>query len=118
MPTQFLGTVVIVSHNSGAYIPACLQALAPFTKWKVILVDNNSTDDTVSEARTAYPGMHTLINSHNSGFYGAVNQAPKTSEGHVLVILNPDHVATAGLLDKLAETGRTNTTRAADEHDC
>ncbi len=113
MPTRFLGTVVIVSHNSGGRVRPCLEALLPFTQWKVVLVDNNSADDTVSEARTAYPGMHTLINSHNAGFAAAVNQAAKVAEGDVLVILNPDTMATAGSLDKLAEALRADTVGAA-----
>ena len=113
MPTRFLGTVAIVSHNSGDCIRACLQALRPFSKWKVVLVDNNSTDDTVTKARAASPGMHTLINSHNAGFAGAVNQAAKVAEGDVLVILNPDIIATAGSLDKLAEALRADSVGAA-----
>jgi GT2 family glycosyltransferase len=113
MQTPVLGTVLMVSHNSGGCIRQCLQALVPFTKWKAILVDNNSADDTVSEARAAYPGMYTLINSHNAGFAGAVNQAAKVAEGDVLVILNPDTIATAGSLDKLAEALRTDTVGAA-----
>jgi N-acetylglucosaminyl-diphospho-decaprenol L-rhamnosyltransferase len=113
MPTQFLGTVVIVSHNSGGCIRVCLQALVPFTQWKVVLVDNNSTDDTVSKARTASPGMHTLINSDNVGFAGAVNQAAQVAEGDLLVILNPDTIATAGSLDKLVEALRTDNVGAA-----
>jgi GT2 family glycosyltransferase len=113
MPTPLLGTVLIVSHNSGACIRSCLQALVPFTQWKVVLVDNNSTDDTVSKARTAFPGMHTLINSNNVGFAAAVNQSAKVAEGDVLVILNPDTVATAGSLDKLAEALRADTVGAA-----
>jgi GT2 family glycosyltransferase len=76
-------------------------------------VDNNSTDDTVSKARTAFAGMQILINPQNAGFAGAVNQAAKVAEGDVLVILNPDTIATAGSLDKLAEALRTDNVGAA-----
>jgi N-acetylglucosaminyl-diphospho-decaprenol L-rhamnosyltransferase len=113
MPTRFLGTVVVVTYNSGGCIRACLQALVRFTQWKVVLVDNNSTDDTVSEARTAFPGVHTLTNSRNVGFAAAVNQAAKIAEGDFLLILNPDTIATAGSLDKLAEVLRADTVGAA-----
>jgi GT2 family glycosyltransferase len=77
------------------------------------LVDNNSTDDTISEARTVSPGLHTLINPHNAGFAGAVNQAAKVAEGDLLVILNPDTIATAGSLDRLAEALRADDVGAA-----
>lgn len=110
MPT---GTVVIVTHNSGTCIGACLQALMPFTQWKVVMVDNNSTDDTVRKARTFPLEMYTLINAHNVGFAGAVNQALKVAEGDLVVILNPDTIATAGSLNKLAQALRTDTVGAA-----
>ena len=113
MPARFLGTVIIVTHNSDGCIRACLQALVPFTKWKVVLVDNNSSDNSVSVARMAHPGILTLINSHNAGFAGALNQAAKVAEGDVLLILNPDTIATAGSLDKLAEPLRVDTVGAA-----
>jgi N-acetylglucosaminyl-diphospho-decaprenol L-rhamnosyltransferase len=113
MPTGFLGTVAIVSHNSGGCIRECLQALVPFTKWKVVLVDNNSTDDTVLLAQTAPLEVCTLINSYNVGFAGAVNQAAKVAEGDVLVILNPDTIATPGSLDKLVEALHSDPVGAA-----
>jgi len=113
MLTGFLGTVAIVSHNSGDCIRECLQALVPFTKWKVVLVDNNSTDDTVRRAQTSPLEVYTVINSQNVGFAGAVNQAAKVAEGDVLVVLNPDTIATAGSLDKLAEALRADPAGAA-----
>jgi GT2 family glycosyltransferase len=113
MSIRFLGTVVVVTHNSGGCIRTCLQALASFTQWKVVLVDNHSTDDTVRTARTLPLEMYMLINSHNVGFAGAVNQAARVAEGDVLVILNPDTIATAGSLDKLADTLRAETVGAA-----
>jgi N-acetylglucosaminyl-diphospho-decaprenol L-rhamnosyltransferase len=113
MPSRFLGTIIIVSHNSGSCIAACLQALAPLTQWKIVLVDNNSTDDTVRQARAVPLEVHTLINSHNAGFAGAVNQAAKVAEGDVFLILNPDTIARSGSLDKLAEGLRADGVGAA-----
>jgi N-acetylglucosaminyl-diphospho-decaprenol L-rhamnosyltransferase len=113
MPTRLVGTIAIVSHNSGGCIRACLQALVPFTQWKVVLVDNNSTDDTVRIARTLPLEVHTVTNSDNVGFAGAVNQAATLAEGDVLVILNPDTIAGVGSLDKLAEALGTDTVGAA-----
>jgi GT2 family glycosyltransferase len=54
-----------------------------------------------------------LINSHNAGFAGAVNQAAAVAEGDFLVILNPDTIATPGSLEKLAEALRTDNVGAA-----
>ncbi len=108
-----VGTVVVVTHNSGSHIRACLQALVPFTHWKVVIVDNNSTDDTIREIRNCSREVLTLMNDHNAGFAGAVNQATRIADGDVLVILNPDTIATVGSLDKLADALRADTVGAA-----
>jgi N-acetylglucosaminyl-diphospho-decaprenol L-rhamnosyltransferase len=110
---MFLGTVIIVTHNSGSCIRACLQALVPFQGWKVVMVDNNSTDDTMQEASTCALEVLTFSNSHNVGFGSAVNQAARVAEGDLLVLLNPDTVAAAGSLDKLADALRADTLGAA-----
>jgi len=107
-----VGTVVVVTHNSASHIPACLQALVPFTQWKVVVVDNHSTDDTIQVSRTSSREVLTLINDHNAGFAAAVNQAAGVAEGDVLVILNPDTIATAASLDKLADALRADTVGA------
>jgi len=98
-----VGTVVIVTHNSGGCVRACLRALEPFSQWKVVLVDNASTDDTIQEVGRTALAVRTLINAHNAGFAAAVNQGVRLAEGDFLVILNPDTIATAGSLDKLAK---------------
>src|SRR5216684_4242528 len=108
-----LGTVIIVTHNSSSCIRACLQALVPFQGWKVVMVDNNSTDDTIQEAGTCALEVLTLSNSHNLGFASAVNQAARVGEGDLLVLLNPDTIAAAGSLDKLADALRADTAGAA-----
>src|SRR5260370_35139009 len=108
-----VGTVVVVTHNSGSHIRACLQALVTFTHWKVVIVDNNSTDDTIHETRNCSREVPTLMNDHNAGFAGAVNQAARIADGDVLVILNPDTIATVGSLDKLADALRADTVGAA-----
>ena len=113
MPEWALGTIVIVTHNSRSCIRACLQALVTFQGWKVVMVDNNSTDDTIQEAGTCALKLLTLSNSHNVGFASAVNQAARVAEGDLLVILNPDTIATEGSLDRLADALRTDTVGAS-----
>lgn len=100
------GTVAIVTHNSAEHIARCLRALIPCQAWKVVLVDNNSQDDSVRAARAVLPEAQILVNSHNAGFAAAVNQAMKVAEGEVLVILNPDTIASPGSLDHLVRTLR------------
>ena len=110
---MLVGTIVIVTHDSEGCIGPCLQSLVPFRQWKVVLVDNDSKDGTIRQAKAVPLEVYTLINSRNAGFAGAVNQAIKVAEGDFLVILNPDVMATAGSLDKLVQALRTDTVGAA-----
>src|SRR5437879_12011883 len=84
-----VGTVLVVTHNSASHIPACLQALVPFTQWKVVVVDNHSTDDTIQVSRTSSREVLTLINDHNAGFAADVIQAAAVDEVDVMVLISP-----------------------------
>jgi GT2 family glycosyltransferase len=77
------------------------------------MVDNHSTDNTIPEAQAVALEMHVLINSHNTGFAGALNQAFKVAEGDLVVILNPDIIVTPGSFDKLAQALGTHGVGAA-----
>lgn len=95
------GSVVIVTYNSAECIGPCLQALAQFTDWKIVVVDNASSDATVQVARKIAANVCLLCNSENRGFAGAVNQGIKAGEGDIVVILNADAIAAGDALDRL-----------------
>lgn len=97
------GSVIIVSCNSSEYISACIQALRAACDWKIIVVDNASTDTSVEAAKGAAPSLCILQNTENRGFAAAVNQGFQFAEGETCVLLNPDTVAQEHSLDKLAE---------------
>ena len=71
------------------------------------------TDDTIQEAGICTLEVLRLSNSQNVGFGSAANQGAKVAEGDVLVLLNPDTIATVGSLDKLADALRADTVGAA-----
>ncbi|MBA2381792.1 MAG: glycosyltransferase family 2 protein [Chloroflexi bacterium] len=79
-------TAIVVTHNSSAWIRRCIAALDGIP---VIVVDNASTDGTVSLAEDARPGVHLIRRKVNGGFAVAVNQALARTEGDVLLV-NPD----------------------------
>lgn len=99
---MFTGTVVIVTYNSAECIAPCLQAVTRFADWKIVLVDNASTDATVKVVRQIAPHVCLLCNSENRGFAGAVNQGIKGAEGDVVVILNADAIPAEGALERMA----------------
>lgn len=103
-------SAIVVTHNSGEAITACLQALAR-ENCEILVVDNASADDTVHrvEAFAATHPVHLSANQQNRGFSAAVNQGAREATGDVLLILNPDAIAEAGaveaMLHCMASTG-------------
>ncbi len=102
-------SVVIVSYNNAAHIKDCISSVlceVEGLSWEIILVDNNSTDRTVSIveglAELSHPGRIELIkNTGNFGFTSALNQGFSISSGDTLLVLNPDTEIRRGALREL-----------------
>ena len=57
---------------------------------EVIVVDNASTDDSVSMLAEAFPWVQVIANRQNLGFTKANNQGLAASRGRYVLFLNPD----------------------------
>ena len=90
-------SAIIVTHNSGATIEPCLEALAG-EDCEIVVVDNASTDDTVHriEEFVAWNPVRLIGNDENLGFGAAVNQGAREATGDILLLLNPDAIAERG----------------------
>lgn len=86
-------SIVIVNYNVKHYILKCLQTIYanPSSRsLEVIVVDNNSKDDSVSAIADAFPQVKLIANQYNAGFPAANNQAFKIAGGKYIFMLNPD----------------------------
>lgn len=102
-------SVVIVSYRCRDLLLDCLASLEAQrgeVAMEVIVVDNDSGDDTVAAARAAHPWVEFEALDENLGFARANNRAIFRSRGEVVLILNPDTVLPLGsllaCLDELA----------------
>jgi N-acetylglucosaminyl-diphospho-decaprenol L-rhamnosyltransferase len=97
-------TVALVGWNSGKDLGACLASLdmqiGP-PPYEVIVVDNNSGDDTLADLARNRPEVRVVANQHNVGFGTAHNQAARLARGEWLLILNPDTVLPLHALRRL-----------------
>lgn len=91
VPPAGSATVVIITHNSAAHVGAALSALRR-TGLGVRVVDNASTDATVTLLRRDHPWADLLVNDVNVGFAAAVNQALAEVDTPVVLLVNPDCV--------------------------
>ena len=87
-------SIIIVTYNSAELIVNCLQSLSKgirgIEQSEVIVVDNNSTDDTVVVVEKDFPQVLLIKNQLNVGFAQAVNLAVRKSKGDHILLLNPD----------------------------
>ena len=86
-------SVIIVNWNAAATLRGCLRALFASEgdpPREIILVDNASTDGSLSGIIADYPDLHVIQNAANVGFACAVNQGLRAAEGHYALVMNPD----------------------------
>ena len=86
-------SVIIVSYNVRSYLDQCLASVRKALEGiegEVFVVDNASTDDTLSVLPDRYPEVHFIDNEENVGFARANNQAIRIARGEYVLLLNPD----------------------------
>ncbi len=59
---------------------------------EIIVVDNNSDDDSCQMVEKGFPGVILLKNLTNAGFSAANNQAIRIAGGRFILLLNPDTI--------------------------
>lgn len=90
-----LVSVIIVSYNTRRYTVKALKSALGSRGFKkgeieVIMVDNNSPDDSVKYVKKNLPEVKVIANTKNRGFGGGNNQGAKIASGKYLLLLNPD----------------------------
>lgn len=104
---------IILNWNGRPYLEACLSALMAQTYpiARVMLVDNDSSDDSLPFVRQAFPTVEVIANGGNVGFAAGNNVAlralmAETGErtADVALLLNPDVVLSPTYVAALAAT--------------
>jgi len=96
-------TIIVVNHNGGALLHACLESLADDLRPgdEIILVDNASTDGSAHAAAQAFPTIRVLCSPTNLGFGGGNNLGAQHATGDYLAFINPDTVIAPAWLTPL-----------------
>ena len=86
-------SVVILNYNVRYFLEQCIisvqRALRNIDS-EIIVVDNNSGDDSCAMVRERFPEIRLIENSENLGFSKANNKAVQSALGEYVCILNPD----------------------------
>ncbi|MEN6441327.1 MAG: glycosyltransferase family 2 protein [Syntrophobacter sp.] len=103
-------SIIIVSYNSLEDTTApCLESIFSSSvaeDYEVIVVDNNSSDETVtwlSGLMEREPRLKCIFNDHNRGFAGGNNDGIRIAAGEFLILLNSDCMVSGDWIRGLTE---------------
>lgn len=99
-------SVIIVNYNVKYYISQCVDSVMKASDGmdvEIIIVDNHSSDGSVSYLRKQYPNVRIMASSHNLGFSRANNIGIKRSTGDYILLLNPDTIIEQDTLRKCVD---------------
>lgn len=98
-----LVSIILVSYNTAEYTVRALESVQQQTQstHEIIVVDNQSTDNSVEAIRTRFPEIRLIESAENLGFAGGVRKGVEVANGTYLLLLNPDTVVLDAAIDKL-----------------
>ena len=99
-------TVVIVNYRVKLFLEQTLRSVEEATQGldaEVIVVDNNSGDDSIDFVRQRFPQVTFIENTDNVGFARANNQAVMRAAGLFTLILNPDTIISRPCIEQCIE---------------
>ncbi|WP_413533400.1 glycosyltransferase family 2 protein [Empedobacter brevis] len=88
-------SVIIVNYNGKKYIKNCfdsLQEQLSNLSYEIILVDNNSSDDSVDYIKDNYPEVKVIESDENLGFGSGNNLGVTYAQGKYVLLFNNDTI--------------------------
>ncbi len=91
-----LVSIVVLNCNGANWLPKCFESIKAQTilnQIETVMVDNNSSDDSVAVARkllAGFPSACIVRNRENLGFCEGNNCGARAARGHYLFFLNND----------------------------
>jgi GT2 family glycosyltransferase len=104
-------SVVITTKNEEKNIENCLKSiqLQTWTNIEIIVVDNNSPDDSCAMMKSRFPQVILIENKTNAGFPKGNNIGVAQAKGEYVCILNPDTVVTEDTFEKILAFAESKT---------
>ncbi len=96
--------IIIVSYNTAEYTKRAIQSVYDQTKatdFNIIVVDNNSPDNSVDVIRDNFSDVILIESKQNLGFAGGVNLGAKAANSDYILLLNPDTIILEAAIDKI-----------------
>ena len=100
---ESLTSIVVLNYNAGDLLLDCIKSVykTQTRKFEVIVVDNNSTDNSHKKCKEKFPQIRLIENKENLGYCEGNNVGIRNANGEFIVILNPDTIVAPNWLDEL-----------------
>jgi len=92
-----------LNYNAGELLFNCLESIfkTNYENFEIILVDNNSSDQSHLQSKKKFPKIHLIENNKNFGYCEGNNIGIRQAKGDFVVILNPDTIVEPSWLNEL-----------------
>jgi len=99
-------SVIVTNWNGKIHLKECFDSLfcQSYKDFEVIMVDNNSEDDSVEFVKSNYPKVRIIQEKINHGYCGGNNIGVEAAEGEYLFLLNNDTALKKDCIKFLVET--------------
>lgn len=97
-------SVIILNYNVRYFLELCVLSVQKALEnidGEIIVVDNNSTDDSCTIMKTRFPNVLLIENKINAGFPKGNNIGVAHAKGTYVCILNPDTVVSEDTFEKV-----------------
>ena len=81
-------SIIILNHNTRDLLQQCLKSISG--PHQIIVVDNNSSDQSVDMVRKEFPNVKVLVRDVNDGYTRGNNAARHIATGEYVLFLNSD----------------------------
>ena len=109
-----LVSVIVVNYNGKNLLENCFQSISQinYPNYEVLLIDNNSTDDSIEFVKNNYSSTIIIKLEKNYGFAYPNNVGAKNSKGELLLFLNNDTKVTPNFISEMVEVLQRDSTIA------
>ena len=105
--TSFDGTplvsIILLNYNAGILLEECINSIykTNYKNYEIILVDNNSKDNSHIICKEKFPTVNLIENKKNLGYCEGNNVGIRRSNGDFVIILNPDTIVDPQWINEL-----------------
>src|SRR5574341_158543 len=105
-----LATVIVLNWNGEKILEECLRSLKAqtYSSLEVIVVDNGSTDHSVTLVKDKFGFVRLLQNPTNLGFAAGNNVGIRAAHGDYIALLNNDATADPRWVEELVKAAEAD----------